>query len=398
MPNKRSSVKTSLAIDFSFKNLYDKIEKAKDKIENAKDKMNPAASAATPSTAAFNWSKDEYAATNPDKEMYRVIPYVSGTTYSCLFGSVVSKGVKTEAYSEMVTFSGGHEASPSRPFFGGVYIKPLGSYTVVPKFVFTGGGSYPGATFSLPPTANFPSIIQSATTTGTLTGDWDYGPPAFWYDEVENKILCSHDCWQTVLISGNTAWDSVEYTYPNQRLIRGPGGYPYKNDVLRAEVTEIAYLQDPNTGEWNSYNRYRNGTTTAQLLSLGHRTEIYRVVSPYIVDGKEKWELPPGWPSDNTYPISSTGPKKFPKSFVTQQPWEIGYLMLDGTFRVDTMSTKTFKPYEGVAGYTPKFVYVEAKLSGDALDVRDTLMGGVMQNIRDKLAIKYPGIDLSSRA
>lgn len=154
----------------------------------------------------------------------------------------------------MVTFSGGHEASPSRPLYGAVNISTIGGGTLVPKWVPSSAGglnfSFPGTTYNTP-SNDCQQTVETMQTNGIVSGYWDEGPVGFWYDQVENKIYATHDCWQTILIEGNAGWMSVKYAYPSNRLIHGPNGYPYKHDVLMAESTDLVNVQDA-SGAWQT--------------------------------------------------------------------------------------------------------------------------------------------------
>lgn len=386
--NKEKTVKTSVAIDFKLANVCNQTQNRRNQA---------AASTSSPSTASFSWSKDEFAVEDADHEIFKLAPIVSVVSLRCLFGSLELRGNKFREFSEMITFSGGHEASPSRPLYGAVNISTIGGGTLVPKWVPSSAGgltfSFPGTTYNTPAN-DCQQTIETMQTNGVVSGHWDEGPVGFWYDQAENKIYATHDCWQTILIEGNEGWMDVRYTYPINRLIHGPNGYPFKNDVLTAEATDIVNVQDA-SGAWMQVSRYRNGTTTTGLLALPRRTELYRVVSLYLIDTRKRYEMPPGWPSDNTYPGGEKGPSKTPgRTQIQQKIFEICFLMPDGTIHVDRFYHPNYYPYENDTSYKPKYGYVEAQFSAEMVDIITTLQIN-LEAMRNKLPSVYPGIDLT---
>lgn len=88
---------------------------------------------------------------------------------------------------------------------------------------------------------------------------------------------------------------------------------------------------------------------------------VYSVVSEYVADQQGAWELPPGWPDDNTYPgVRETDP--LPDSGAYQQlerVHENAFLDPSGELRVERYTVRWEEPYLGLAGegYHPKYLF-----------------------------------------
>lgn len=68
--------------------------------------------------------------------------------------------------------------------------------------------------------------------------------------------------------------------------------------------------------------------------------------------------------------------------------------MLDGTTHVDRFYFPNLFPYAADTTYRPKYVYSEANLSTDLQDIVSALQIN-LEAMRNKLAVVYPGIDLT---
>lgn len=84
--------------------------------------------------------------------------------------------------------------------------------------------------------------------------------------------------------------------------------------------------------------------------------EVYRVISTVIASNgdetPDRWEKPPGWPGDNSFPVSNDGPDP-DSSFDDERVHEIGYINKIGLQRFERFRWKREKPYVGISSYYP---------------------------------------------
>lgn len=126
--------------------------------------------------------------------------------------------------------------------------------------------------------------------------------------------------------------------------------------------------------------------TTAEILDVdpprlerpNQWVEIYRVVSTVIVDGNGRWEKPPGWPEDNSYPNrpTVTGPDP-DASMDIERVHEYGYCSWIGQTTRETYHHRIEQPYVGSFFYRPQYLWRQT----DAASIPESHLRGFLRHV-----------------
>ena len=121
------------------------------------------------------------------------------------------------------------------------------------------------------------------------------------------------------------------------------------------DATEEFYLQ----GVVVAYFEGSSATLEFDWGSSGislDKTEIYRVVSKYVVDSAGGWEYPPGWPDDTSYSQSSTDDQPDNSAAqVLERVHYIGYVNKRGSESTDFFLVHIEEPFRGHSSYRPQY-------------------------------------------
>lgn len=122
--------------------------------------------------------------------------------------------------------------------------------------------------------------------------------------------------------------------------------------------------------------------------------EIYRVVSTVIVDGDGRWEKPPDWPEDNSYPIASADRPDPDASLDIERVHEYGYISWMGQTNRETYHHRNEKPWIGSFNYHPQYVWRQT----DAASIPDSHRRGFLEHadlprLKQGAEGRWPGLE-----
>jgi len=111
--------------------------------------------------------------------------------------------------------------------------------------------------------------------------------------------------------------------------------------------------------------------------------ELYRIVSDVIVDPDGRWELPPGWPDNSTYPGNIPGPD--PDNHTrTERIHEMGFIRADGYLERVPYNAPIEQPYKGSYNYRPA---VRLEMGAAPAGYEAAFQGADWDAIRARLAL-----------
>ena len=193
-------------------------------------------------------------------------------------------------------------------------------------------------------------------------------------DPDTKKLRASKPCYASFLVKYNTSYRQYYYVYPD------PDG-AYGNYTQLASFYEggVQFL-----GKILAF--YEGATASLKVEQLqfdqsgqqpGSYRELYRVTSEYVADSDGAWEVPPGWPGENTYGTGEEGPDNSSYQQL-QRVHEIGYMDDRGRVDIRPFTVLIEQPYGGSSGYRPSYTL--------------TTSGSVPSEILSSIQSRYPGV------